>query len=164
MPAARLETPHWRCHTVRRVSGVRQSCPWLGAARYSWSSWPCPQNAPFNKVCQSLPMTELCSRCSMMCFAQHVRVLSTSTKPARAAKAVQPPTPAGMASKPENGLEAREKMVGATGFEPATSWSQTKCSSQAELRSDCGAQYPIKARLRNGKVSRTGLSTGRIAV
>jgi hypothetical protein len=28
------------------------------------------------------------------------------------------------------------KMVGATGFEPATSWSQTKCSSQAELRSD----------------------------
>src|SRR5258706_15345499 len=27
-------------------------------------------------------------------------------------------------------------MVGATGFEPATSWSQTKCSSQAELRSD----------------------------
>src|SRR5688572_4456320 len=26
-------------------------------------------------------------------------------------------------------------MVGATGFEPATSWSQTKCSSQAELRS-----------------------------
>src|SRR5437868_13633678 len=30
------------------------------------------------------------------------------------------------------------KMVGATGFEPATSWSQTKCSSQAELRSDFG--------------------------
>ena len=29
-------------------------------------------------------------------------------------------------------------MVGATGFEPATSWSQTKCSSQAELRSDQG--------------------------
>lgn len=29
-----------------------------------------------------------------------------------------------------------EKLVGATGFEPATSWSQTKCSSQAELRSD----------------------------
>src|SRR6266404_2533696 len=28
------------------------------------------------------------------------------------------------------------KVVGATGFEPATSWSQTKCSSQAELRSD----------------------------
>lgn len=27
-------------------------------------------------------------------------------------------------------------MVGAAGFEPATSWSQTKCSSQAELRSD----------------------------
>ena len=27
-------------------------------------------------------------------------------------------------------------MVGATGFEPATSWSQTKCSSQAELRSE----------------------------
>ena len=26
-------------------------------------------------------------------------------------------------------------MVGATGFEPATSWSQTKCSGQAELRS-----------------------------
>src|SRR5438105_11321173 len=33
-------------------------------------------------------------------------------------------------------LRATEKMVGATGFEPATSWSQTKCSSQAELRSD----------------------------
>ena len=31
-------------------------------------------------------------------------------------------------------------MVGATGFEPATSWSQTKCSSQAELRSDNGAE------------------------
>src|SRR5882724_11899837 len=30
----------------------------------------------------------------------------------------------------------RKEMVGATGFEPATSWSQTKCSSQAELRSD----------------------------
>src|ERR1700722_19092061 len=29
-----------------------------------------------------------------------------------------------------------EEMVGTTGFEPATSWSQTKCSSQAELRSD----------------------------
>jgi FKBP-type peptidyl-prolyl cis-trans isomerase FklB len=28
------------------------------------------------------------------------------------------------------------KMVGATGFEPATSCSQSKCSSQAELRSD----------------------------
>ena len=27
-------------------------------------------------------------------------------------------------------------MVGATGFEPATSCSQSKCSSQAELRSD----------------------------
>ena len=32
------------------------------------------------------------------------------------------------------------KMVGATGFEPATSWSQTKCSSQAELRSEPGAR------------------------
>jgi hypothetical protein len=29
----------------------------------------------------------------------------------------------------------RKKMVGATGFEPATSCSQSKCSSQAELRS-----------------------------
>ncbi len=29
-----------------------------------------------------------------------------------------------------------EEMVGATGFEPATSCSQSKCSSQAELRSD----------------------------
>jgi hypothetical protein len=29
-------------------------------------------------------------------------------------------------------------MVGATGFEPATSCSQSKCSSQAELRSDEG--------------------------
>jgi hypothetical protein len=28
-----------------------------------------------------------------------------------------------------------KKMVGATGFEPATSCSQSKCSSQAELRS-----------------------------
>ena len=28
------------------------------------------------------------------------------------------------------------KMVGATGFEPATSWTQTTRSSQAELRSD----------------------------
>jgi hypothetical protein len=27
-------------------------------------------------------------------------------------------------------------MVGATGFEPATSWTQTTRSSQAELRSD----------------------------
>ena len=32
-------------------------------------------------------------------------------------------------------------MVGATGFEPATSWSQTKCSSQAELRSVDRCQY-----------------------
>jgi hypothetical protein len=30
----------------------------------------------------------------------------------------------------------RGRMVGATGFEPATSCSQSKCSSQAELRSD----------------------------
>jgi hypothetical protein len=29
-----------------------------------------------------------------------------------------------------------KKMVGATGFEPATSWTQTTRSSQAELRSD----------------------------
>ena len=44
-------------------------------------------------------------------------------------------------------------MVGATGFEPATSWSQTKCSSQAELRSDkAGSEYPIKHRFRNQKV------------
>ncbi len=41
-------------------------------------------------------------------------------------------------------------MVGATGFEPATSWSQTKCSSQAELRSDCeGRYYPITSVPRN---------------
>jgi hypothetical protein len=33
----------------------------------------------------------------------------------------------------------KQKVVGATGFEPATSWSQTKCSSQAELRSDSAA-------------------------
>jgi hypothetical protein len=32
-------------------------------------------------------------------------------------------------------------MVGATGFEPATSCSQSKCSSQAELRSDGGPYY-----------------------
>src|SRR5215203_5751962 len=41
-------------------------------------------------------------------------------------------------------------MVGATGFEPATSWSQTKCSSQAVLRSEqAGPDYPITGRLRN---------------
>ena len=33
-------------------------------------------------------------------------------------------------------LAIEEKMVGATGFEPATSWTQTTRSSQAELRSD----------------------------
>jgi hypothetical protein len=33
-------------------------------------------------------------------------------------------------------LSSRNLLVGATGFEPATSWSQTKCSSQAELRSE----------------------------
>src|SRR5687767_2081706 len=42
-------------------------------------------------------------------------------------------------------------MVGATGFEPATSCSQSKCSSQAELRSDSWAQsiahFPTGARL-----------------
>src|SRR5262245_17279160 len=37
-------------------------------------------------------------------------------------------------------------MVGATGFEPATSWSQTKCSSQAELRSDVRASIAYYAR------------------
>ena len=43
-------------------------------------------------------------------------------------------------------------MVGATGFEPATSWSQTKCSSQAELRSvRPGDEYPIIATFRNEK-------------
>jgi hypothetical protein len=36
------------------------------------------------------------------------------------------------------GFAVIRKMVGATGFEPATSCSQSKCSSQAELRSDCG--------------------------
>ena len=34
-----------------------------------------------------------------------------------------------------------KEMVGATGFEPATSCSQSKCSSQAELRSDAGAHH-----------------------
>src|SRR5690348_18301955 len=38
----------------------------------------------------------------------------------------------------------KEKMVGATGFEPATSCSQSKCSSQAELRSDAWRDYPVK--------------------
>ena len=36
-------------------------------------------------------------------------------------------------------------MVGATGFEPATSWSQTKCSSQAELRSDSEGIFTLTA-------------------
>ena len=45
------------------------------------------------------------------------------------------------------GVFRKVKVVGATGFEPATSWSQTKCSSQAELRSVReGAQYPHNAR------------------
>ena len=41
-------------------------------------------------------------------------------------------------------------MVGATGFEPATSCSQSKCSSQAELRSDdAGRTIHASARPRN---------------
>ena len=32
-------------------------------------------------------------------------------------------------------------LVGATGFEPATFWSQTRRSSQAELRPEAGEEY-----------------------
>ena len=50
-------------------------------------------------------------------------------------------------------LVLRGNVVGATGFEPATSWSQTKCSSQAELRSDTRAsKYPTTAGLRNNEM------------
>ncbi len=46
-----------------------------------------------------------------------------------------------------------DKLVGATGFEPATSWSQTKCSSQAELRSEhADSEYLISCPKRNAKV------------
>jgi hypothetical protein len=41
-------------------------------------------------------------------------------------------------------------VVGATGFEPATSCSQSKCSSQAELRSDDRAgNIALEGRMRN---------------
>src|SRR5438876_11555882 len=33
--------------------------------------------------------------------------------------------------------------IGATGFEPATSWSQTTRSSQAELRPEVGSSYRV---------------------
>jgi hypothetical protein len=46
----------------------------------------------------------------------------------------------------------RRKMVGATGFEPATSWTQTTRSSQAELRSE-GAVDSALFQL-NGKLFR----------
>src|SRR6185437_8501218 len=34
----------------------------------------------------------------------------------------------------------RSVLIGATGFEPAAFWSQTRRSSQAELRPECGNQ------------------------
>src|SRR4051812_29706576 len=50
-------------------------------------------------------------------------------------------------------------MVGATGFEPATSCSQSKCSSQAELRSDSGWNIHVLRRRRNAfrRVSAIGI-------
>ncbi len=41
-----------------------------------------------------------------------------------------------------------QEMVGATGFEPATSWTQTTRSSQAELRS-VPANHPMNFTARN---------------
>ena len=50
-------------------------------------------------------------------------------------------------------LFGQKEMVGATGFEPATSWSQTKCSSQAELRSGIGDDSVAEVRpQRNGNI------------
>ena len=43
----------------------------------------------------------------------------------------------------------KKKMVGATRFELATSCSQSKCSSQAELRSDNGDHHPMNFAGRN---------------
>ena len=44
--------------------------------------------------------------------------------------------------------------IGATGFEPATSWSQTRRSSQAELRPDERLIYPILQK----RTKRTGVA------
>ena len=46
------------------------------------------------------------------------------------------------------------RMVGATGFEPATSWTQTKCSSRAELRSDAGRNIGATLRRSNAEIPR----------
>src|SRR4029079_9869871 len=40
------------------------------------------------------------------------------------------------------------KMVGATGFEPATSWSQTKCSTRLSYAPTRGVNYLLIARLK----------------
>src|SRR5262245_47371465 len=48
---------------------------------------------------------------------------------------------------------SKMKMVGATGFEPATSCSQSKCSSQAELRSDNGPSIAGNSRAAIAKIT-----------
>ncbi len=40
-------------------------------------------------------------------------------------------------------------MVGATGFEPAASWSQTKCSTRLSYAPVTSSEYHIKQALRN---------------
>src|SRR5258705_2285557 len=40
-------------------------------------------------------------------------------------------------------------MVGATGFEPATSWSQTKCSTRLSYAPTSGWHYSIPTEFRN---------------
>ena len=51
------------------------------------------------------------------------------------------------------------KEVGATGFEPATSWSQTMRSSQAELRPDLKRRNPTDQGCFRSTPSRCGLSS-----
>jgi hypothetical protein len=41
-----------------------------------------------------------------------------------------------------NPMKTREKVVGAKGFEPSTSWSRTRRASQAALRPDCYTRMP----------------------
>ena len=50
--------------------------------------------------------------------------------------------------------KATASEVGATGFEPATSWSRTKRSNQAELRPDIKLRYLIFIPLSNFKMNR----------
>ena len=62
---------------------------------------------------------------------------------------------------PAHQMVDRQKMVGATGFEPATSWSRTKRSSQTEPRPDQWLIYRVLSRRQEPNTGRARIPGNR---